>query len=1512
MNDISAITTLISALRAETQENSITPERVGLLLQKLADLLRGCATDSQVVPGGTTPGEGASQAELDALKDVAVVTITPSINRTANALNVVLTMTEADGGTKAVTISLPMAGQAMAGVISGTDYVKIMNAIENMAILGEDAFFDVVKMQQLGLIAEPVLKAYIKEIVAETIQSSVITTENLTVTKAAHFFKLIIDELAASKGAVIISAANCKADEVVSSTSYFDVFFRATDADGAAITNTWRAGDMAICMSFNGLHTGFNGNATNKYYWRKVTSVASNITRNGEKYHRIRLGNTGTSYDPASTGGPEAGDEIVQLGYTGTDDVARQSAIIISAYTTPDTELQAPSLAFYRGINDFSLSTHRKTYFDATRNTFVGSMKVGPDEEDIESFVNNRTKYTHIAWCNDPEDDDPAGFTLEADGEQWNYIGICITTGATPPALPQNKTQYQWTYIRGPKGDRGEPGANGQDGSDGHDGYDGRDGSNGQDGEIWRLVPVKRKLTALTDGRVNMDIAYTVLHIKGNTSEVLDGTAMNSYGLTPSYRRELVNGTSSSYYSIQVGQEDTTVELNGTYAATSSTWNKNTLAGIRMRLLKGTAEVDADFVPLTLLAGAAFDVIQAGCESYIQANVQGTYALQSDLDATNQTVTNNQSTVTQRMDSITARVSTTETNYNTLSGNVSAIESDVSEINQKADSIELEVSRQSKVNENYIRNATLASLDWIDQEWTRTDFLTAIRPKIVGHAWRYTSSTDSPKLSGDTATCYCAILSSYLCRAAGDVPESTSITQSLSVTNGSTYTISIWARKQLYYGSSAFGIGEGSATIVSAQAYNSSGTVDSSVSITTYSSGHYVQFTPSDDNWHLFVVVMKMTASSIAPWFRVWGNIGGAFADWLISRPCMRSGNGIGTTTSAITSRTFVTSTANLFSYKTLTSTEVKKWGFSISVTIDGQAYGYAYNGSVVSKDEVTERVINRLWNTDQWANSLLTGLSVAAVNHPQGSLTRAGQLGDMIQEFPSTLGTSLQGKTLCFSAYIKRYKIWGGKAFNAGNATSIKTYGLGLKGTNISTINAFSADDTSAVGLSGPESFGSPVWKMCRFSPIATDDSWHRVWIVFTLTADAKTSGFKLGFHYNILEGGVADDWVISKPKLEIGDLPTAWTDYTGDEIKSGLQRTGIDIVNGKIRLDAETVEVANDLTIGGNTRVGGFIYNLQKQITQDMVHLCYNPMDYGLIDRLLLSYTNGNPSALYKTQNILFPECTSSMLFTDALEGRINVCLPFYYKLTHRSASGTGPYIVWPTSGNLSSMASSFGYSGSSILPEITNPSTSESNCGRFLLNQLANAQEICRRYLGSTVTIENNRSHSNLIEDNSLWVYGVKGIVDGGGSDEWYEFEPWNRATRLWSFSNYNNSSPREAEAGMIIDGARSACMPLGIANNAYKQVYRQGGEVVKLSSQTTFSTITVQAAQVVDDVNTFCEEGPSNVDEYGYYNGSYSGLAKWLPFIVPFGYFVRLKLVYEEGWFFWQIEAFGQMK
>lgn len=98
---------------------------------------------------------------------------------------------------------------------------------------------------------------------------------------------------------------------------------------------------------------------------------------------------------------PSIGDNVCQLGYRYTeltnptqDDINRASAIIIAAYNTPDSGIVPPSYAQYQNITDYSLGSHRKSYFDATGCYIVGNFAVQaagsttPLDDYIKSFNN--------------------------------------------------------------------------------------------------------------------------------------------------------------------------------------------------------------------------------------------------------------------------------------------------------------------------------------------------------------------------------------------------------------------------------------------------------------------------------------------------------------------------------------------------------------------------------------------------------------------------------------------------------------------------------------------------------------------------------------------------------------------------------------------------------------------------------------------------------------------------------------------------------------------------------------------------------------------------------------------------------------------------------------------------------------------------------------------------------------------------------------------------------------------
>ena len=212
--------------------------------------------------------------------------------------------------------------------------------------------------------------AEIQQAIIDTLASTNITTENLTVTKQAHFFELIIDKIKAAGGALLLTPADgFKIEMVISAESSYRLLWRSQDGEKAR-QNMWRVGDQAICQTLNNGVVGYNV-LSNKYYWALVTAVGSEILGNVQ-YNYIDLSKS--EYDGILN--PQIGDEIAMLGHRGTEDEKRQSAIYLTAYTSLDSTLTAPLICHYKGINDFNLSSHKYTWFAANGNEIRGNLKV--------------------------------------------------------------------------------------------------------------------------------------------------------------------------------------------------------------------------------------------------------------------------------------------------------------------------------------------------------------------------------------------------------------------------------------------------------------------------------------------------------------------------------------------------------------------------------------------------------------------------------------------------------------------------------------------------------------------------------------------------------------------------------------------------------------------------------------------------------------------------------------------------------------------------------------------------------------------------------------------------------------------------------------------------------------------------------------------------------------------------------------------------------------------------------
>lgn len=177
----------------------------------------------------------------------------------------------------------------------------------------------------------------------------------ITIRRAAQFREITIRELRHIGGELAITPAamvcskverlNSNGDVIAdgdnTEPSSFKCYFETKDSDEGSkkVFNYFRPLDQARCQQFDIVA---DGSKKTRYYWRLVMSV-------GEDYIVLsNLANGGM--DSITTSEPLVGDNIVQLGYQGSDAPNRQSAIILSS-----TSDDAPSQKMYQGISSFSL-----------------------------------------------------------------------------------------------------------------------------------------------------------------------------------------------------------------------------------------------------------------------------------------------------------------------------------------------------------------------------------------------------------------------------------------------------------------------------------------------------------------------------------------------------------------------------------------------------------------------------------------------------------------------------------------------------------------------------------------------------------------------------------------------------------------------------------------------------------------------------------------------------------------------------------------------------------------------------------------------------------------------------------------------------------------------------------------------------------------------------------------------------------------------------------------------------
>lgn len=187
--------------------------------------------------------------------------------------------------------------------------------------------------------------------------------DNLFVRGQMTVNELIVNQIKAVGGEILVSAADMKATQVVEYSGYYRVYMD-NDKDNQFVTL-----DQAICQKFDGTNV--------KRYWRLVTNVGTDAIG---KFIDLSK----TDCEPGS-GIPEAGDEILQLGNRA--DAERRSAIFISSKGSA-----GPNITFYENITEYSLEQKDRTSI-GRNSKFVGTLAAIASNGDIVQVPIDRGAY---------------------------------------------------------------------------------------------------------------------------------------------------------------------------------------------------------------------------------------------------------------------------------------------------------------------------------------------------------------------------------------------------------------------------------------------------------------------------------------------------------------------------------------------------------------------------------------------------------------------------------------------------------------------------------------------------------------------------------------------------------------------------------------------------------------------------------------------------------------------------------------------------------------------------------------------------------------------------------------------------------------------------------------------------------------------------------------------------------------------------------------------------------------
>ena len=465
--------------------------------------------------------------------------------------------------------------------------------------------------------------------------SGTITTKNINVTGKATFFELEIQKAKAAGGMSVNSAGTFHIDAVEETVDGFVCYQRA-EKDGVTLLQTCEPKDQMMCS--NGMNI-LEGGKGNHFYWRKVTEAPKEVvthTIDGKEEKCLKIVLSKTDHSDNTVDIPQVGDDLVQIG--NRDNKERQSVIMTCAYNSFDGDLKAPYWVQYSGVNDYKLSTHKRTWFAANGSQVTGNFKVQSDNgglESIEDYVRGLATNTVVYKMSIS----PSLYYINSDGTadaQVVNISAYKIQGDKMTQL-QDSDDVQVYVSIGVSGKWGNGELTGSGGSwryfpNAEDGMEERilelyvggkmvdrqvvnavkDGEKGKDAMSYKLIPMVENVQAyftkeeekntenagekkIKRKMVDVRLAYKIQKAVG---EQVNFTTLEAEGMTLTIQPSLNNSETFNYdYNIDAYR-----------LSASITYEEIPDNSYKVTLKKGSDIVDQRIVPITMKPKVVFDI----------------------------------------------------------------------------------------------------------------------------------------------------------------------------------------------------------------------------------------------------------------------------------------------------------------------------------------------------------------------------------------------------------------------------------------------------------------------------------------------------------------------------------------------------------------------------------------------------------------------------------------------------------------------------------------------------------------------------------------------------------------------------------------------------------------------------------------------------------------------------------------------------------------------------------------